>query len=61
MEELPPPAPPYTGGETNARRRYDVTMRHILPLCKGELEGVVKALALCNWNLKSKMNCREGV
>ena len=41
MEELPPPAPPYTGGETNARRRYDVTMRHILPLCKGELEGVV--------------------
>ena len=43
MEELPPPAPPYTGGETNARRRYDVTMRHILPLCKGELEGVVKA------------------
>ena len=26
-----------------------------LPLCKGELEGVVKALALCGWNLKSKI------
>ena len=26
-----------------------------LPLCKGELEGVGKALALCGWNLKSKI------
>ena len=41
MEELPPPAPPYTGGETDARRRYDVIMWHILPLAQGELEGVV--------------------
>ena len=41
MEELPPPAPPYTGGETDARRRYDVIMRHILSLTQGELEGVV--------------------
>ena len=60
MEELPPPAPPYTGGETNARRRYDVTMRHILPLCKGELEGVVGKIKTKNvgsdgWNLKSKI------
>ena len=28
-------------------------MERVLPLCKGELEGVVKALALCGWNLKS--------
>ena len=44
MEELPPPAPPYTGGETNARRRYDVTKRHNHPQCKGELEGVVEKI-----------------
>ena len=56
-KQLPPPTPPYTGGETNARRRYDVTMRHILPLCKGELEGVVKALTCAAGiiNLKSKI------
>ena len=53
MKGLPPPAPPCTGGETNARRCHDATMQHILPLCKGELEGVVKASALCGWNLKS--------
>ena len=61
MEKLPTLAPPCTGGETNARNRINVSMSRILPLCKGELEGVVKALALCNWNLKSKMDCREGV
>ena len=27
----------------------------ILPLCKGELEGVVAAPAPCGWNLKSKI------
>ena len=27
----------------------------ILPLCKGELEGVVAASAPCGWNLKSKI------
>ena len=43
MKELPPLAPPYTGGETDARSRSNVTMQRILPLCKGELEGVVKA------------------
>ena len=53
MLKLPPLAPPYTGGETDARSRSNVTMQRILPLCKGELEGVVKALALCGWNLKS--------
>lgn len=31
--ELPPPAPPYTGGELITKR--------FLPLCKGELVGVV--------------------
>ena len=41
MKKLPPLAPPCTGGETNARKHYNVTMKHILPLCKGELEGVV--------------------
>ena len=41
MKGLPPPAPPCTGGETNARRCYNVTMERVLPLCKGELEGVV--------------------
>ena len=53
MLKLPPLAPPYTGGETDARSRSNVTMQRILPLCKGELEGVVKTLALCGWNLKS--------
>ena len=32
--------PPYTGGETNARKRYNITMERVLPLSKGELEGV---------------------
>ena len=57
--QLPPPTPPYTGGETNARTRRDATTPRllplpkgramdaqmhrdaILPLCKGEPEGVV--------------------
>ena len=48
MKGLPPPAPPCTGGETDARNRINVSMLRILPLCKGELEGVVG-------NLKSKI------
>ena len=40
-KQLPPPTPPYTGGEPNARNRFNITMKPILPLCKGELEGVV--------------------
>ena len=40
-KQLPPPTPPYTGGEPNARNRFNITMKRILPLCKGELEGVV--------------------
>ena len=40
MKKLPPPTPPYTGGETNARKRYNITMERVLPLSKGELEGV---------------------
>ena len=55
MKGLPPPAPPYTGGETDARKRHNATMQRVLPLCKGELEGVVKASALCDWNLKFKI------
>ena len=39
--QLPPQTPPYTGGETDARRRHDITVPHVLPLCKGELERVV--------------------
>ena len=71
--QLPPPTPPYTGGEPNARTRFNVTMKRllplpkgratnaqnhrdaILPLGKGELEGVVAASAPCGWNLKSKI------
>ena len=53
MLKLPPLAPPYTGGETDATSSSNVTMQRILPLSKGELEGVVKTLALCGWNLKS--------
>ena len=40
-KQLPPPTPPYTGGETNARNCFNATMKRVLPLCKGELEGVV--------------------
>ena len=73
MKQLPPPTPPYTGGEPNARTRRDATAPHlhplpkgramdaqihrnpILPLCKGELEGVAPAPAPCGRNLKSKI------
>ena len=54
-KQLPPPTPPYTGGEPNARNRFNITMKHILPLCKGELEGVVAAPAPYGRNLKSKI------
>ena len=40
-KQLPPPTPPYTGGETNARNCFNATMKRVLPLCKGELVGVV--------------------
>ena len=42
----PPLTPPWEGGETTAlpppmqQRHPDVTVQRILPLCKGELEGV---------------------
>ena len=57
MEKLPPLAPPCTRGETNARKRHYTTVQRILPLCKGELEGVVKALTCAAGiiNLKSKI------
>ena len=56
-KQLPPPTPPYTGGETNARNCFNATMKRVLPLCKGELEGVVKALTCAAGiiNLKSKI------
>ena len=54
-KQLPPPTPPYTGGEPNARNRFNITMKHILPLCTGELEGVVAAPAPCGRNHKSKI------
>ena len=44
-KQLPPPAPPCIGGEANARKHHDLTVERVLPLCKGELEGVVKVLA----------------
>ncbi|AZS29368.1 hypothetical protein D8S85_07190 [Butyricimonas faecalis] len=71
-KQLPPPTPPYTGGEPNARKHRDATAPRllplpkgramatqihrdaILPLCKGELEGVVAAPAPCGRNLKSR-------
>ena len=40
IKQLPPPAPPYTGGEL-ITKHHDISMRRVLPLCKGELEGVV--------------------
>ena len=73
MKQLPPPTPPYTGGEPNARNRRNATAPHlhpfpkgramdfqihrnaILPLCKGELEGVAPAPAPCGRNLKFKI------
>ena len=59
-KQLPPPTPPYTGGETNARNCFNATMKRVLPLCKGELEGVVGKIKTKNvgsdgWNLKSKI------
>ena len=40
-ERTTPSDSPYTGGETDAREPCNVSMQRILPLCKGELEGVV--------------------
>ena len=72
-KQLPPPTPPYTGGEPNARKHRDATTPHllplpkdramdaqmhhdaILPLCKGEPEGVVAAPAPCGRNHKSQI------
>ena len=55
MKRLPPPTPPYTRGEPNARNCRNATMQRLLPLCKGEPEGVVAAPASCGRNLKSKI------
>ena len=38
--QLLPLTPPYTGEETDARNRLNVTVPRVLPLTKGELEGV---------------------
>ena len=34
--------PPFQEEETNARKLHNATMQRVLPLCKGELEGVVE-------------------
>ena len=56
-KQLPPPTPPCTGGETNARKRPYTTVQRILPLWKGEVEGVVNAVTCAAGiiNLKSKI------
>ena len=42
MKKATPTGPLCTGrGETDARIRFNVTVQRVLPLCKGELEGVV--------------------
>ena len=35
MKQLPPPTPPYTGGEPNARNRRNATAPHLHPFPKG--------------------------
>ena len=61
-KQLPPPTPPCTGGEANARMRRDATMQRVLPLCKGELEGVVcyplPTKAYTNEEIPAKMKLR---
>ena len=61
MRGLPPPAPPCIGEETE--RCHDVTMQRVLPLCKGELEGVVGKLKAKNKKLKIKKHrpCAAGI
>ncbi len=54
-KQLPPPAPPCTGGETNARKRHDTTVQRILPLCKGGARGGSQSVDLCGRNHKSKI------
>lgn len=40
-ESYPTSVPLHRRGETDARIRFNVTVQRILPLYKGELEGVV--------------------
>ena len=41
MKKQPPaPTPPYTAGDPTARTRRNASMQRVLPLSKGELEGV---------------------
>ena len=53
LKTTPTSSPLHRGRDERekALRYYSVSY----PSCKGELEGVVKALALCGWNLKSKI------
>ena len=55
MEKTTPSGSPLHRGRNGRKNRHDATMQRILPLCKGELEGVAKALTLGGWNLKSKI------
>ena len=54
-KQLPLLTPPCTVGETDARRRFNVTIQHVLPLWKGELEEGEPSVVLCGWNSKSKI------
>ena len=57
MKGLPPPAPPYTGGVTDARMCFNVPVYRILPLCKGELEGVVGKIKTKSLEMQGLVTC----
>ena len=47
FKQLPPPPPPYTGGE--------LITKQFLPLCKGELVGVVGNYKICNFTPNERL------
>ena len=54
MEKTTPSNSPLHRGRNGRKETLQCNTQHILPLCKGELEGVVKPPAFNNQNLKSK-------